>query len=358
MLRAFSHGGGCGCKIPPAALAALLPLASGRRKRKNLLVGFEHADDGAAYRLDNKTILVASADFFAPAVDDPFDFGRIAAANAISDIYAMGAAPLFALAILCAPRRTPAEMTAAILRGGEEICAQADIPIAGGHSIHGAEPLYGLAVIGKAAQIKTNAEAKAGEILILGKPLGAGVLGAAHRSGDLGRRGYAELIKWTTKLNAVGARFGKMKSVGAMTDVTGFGLAGHLLEICRASGCGATVSFKRLPLMTGAMALVKRGIKTAASARNWQSYQNDISLELTAKATAQTANKAAARLPDKAAAQTLLTDPQTSGGLLVTCAPRAAAKILAVFREAGFAKAAVIGEITANSKSPRLRVCA
>jgi selenide,water dikinase len=330
-LTSLSHGGGCGCKIAPGVLAELLKGSLPNRRFADLLVGTETSDDAAVYRLNDAQAIVATTDFFMPIVDDPFDFGRIAATNALSDIYAMGARPLLALAIVGMPIKTlPQEMIRDILRGGEAVCENAGIPIAGGHSIDSVEPIYGLAVIGvvEPQYVKRNSGARSGDALILGKPLGVGILSAALKKGTLGEPGYRAMIDVTTQLNVPGMELARLPGVHAMTDVTGFGLLGHLLEMCRGSSLAARITAAQVPMLAGAWALAQSGVLTGASARNWQSYGADVRL--------------APHLD--AAAQAVLTDPQTSGGLLVACEPEAAANVRAIFARLGFANAEIIGE--------------
>lgn len=340
-LTEFSHGGGCGCKIAPAVLSRLLAESPLRTLPADLLVGVETADDAAVYRFNDTQAVVATTDFFTPIVDDPFDFGRIAATNALSDVYAMGGTPIFALAIVGMPLdKLPEEVIRQILAGGESVCAAAGIPIAGGHSIDVLEPIYGLVGIGivHPAHLKRNAGAKDGDVLILGKPLGIGILSGALKKGLLSDAGYAEMLRWTTKLNTVGPQLAKMTGVHAVTDVTGFGLAGHLLEICRGSQLAAQVEFNRLPLIEEAVTHVRAGISTGASSRNWSSYGPSVQL---APALEEWQQK-------------VVTDPQTSGGLLVACAPESVAAVLAAFHADGFAPAAVIGALQAGE--PMLNV--
>jgi selenide,water dikinase len=340
-LTEFSHGGGCGCKIAPAVLSELLAATPIRGLPKELLVGTETADDAAVYKLNDTQALVATTDFFTPIVDDPYDFGRIAATNAISDIYAMGAKPIFALAIVGMPlEKLPLEVIGRILAGGESVCAEAGIPIAGGHSIDVLEPIYGLVALGivDPRKIKRNSTAKPGDILILGKPLGVGILSAALKKGKLSAAGYQAMIDSTTKLNTPGEALAEMPGVHALTDVTGFGLAGHLLEICRGSGLSAQVSIADLPLISDAVSFVKDGIATGASDRNWKGYGKDVVLP--------------AGAPEWQ--RKLITDPQTSGGLLVACAPEDERKVLAEFTKRGFAQARRIGELVAGQPKIRL----
>ena len=348
-LTQFSHGGGCGCKMSPAVLAEILAKTPMPALPKELLVGSETSDDAAVYQLNAEQAIVATTDFFTPIVDDPRDFGRIAAANALSDVYAMGGRPLFALAVVGMPLdKLPLSVIGEILQGGAEVCARAGIAIAGGHSIDVQEPIYGLVALGLVhpANVKRNSGARDGDVLILGKPLGIGILSAALKKGLLSAEGYAEMLCQTTKLNTPGAALAGMDCVHAMTDVTGFGLAGHLLEICRGSKLQAVVAFSRLPLIAEAERLVRQGISTGASARNWSSYGHDVAL------------------PDGAEEwqQKLITDPQTSGGLLVACAPEFTDLVLAEFEREGFAPAVIglmvnpVGEANETAGSPRLRV--
>jgi selenide, water dikinase len=340
-LTSLSHGGGCGCKIAPGVLAEWLKGSLPNRRFVDLIVGTETSDDAAVYRLNDAQAIVATTDFFMPIVDDPFDFGRIAATNALSDIYAMGARPLLALAIVGMPIKTlPQETIRAILRGGEAVCENAGIPIAGGHSIDSVEPIYGLAVIGvvEPQHVKRNAGARAGDALILGKPLGVGILSAAFKKNALDEAGYRALIDVTTQLNLPGMELSRLAGVHAMTDVTGFGLLGHLLEMCRGSGLAARITAAQVPLLGGAWALAKSGVVTGASARNWQSYGADVRL--------------APHLD--AAVQSVLTDPQTSGGLLVACAPDAASSVREIFARLGFAQAGIIGEMTSGGAHVRV----
>lgn len=331
-LTEFSHGGGCGCKIAPAVLSRLLAESPLKTLPADLLVGVETADDAAVYRLNDSQAVVATTDFFTPIVDDPRDFGRIAATNALSDVYAMGGAPIFALAVVGMPLdKLPEEVIREILAGGESVCAAAGIPIAGGHSIDVLEPIYGLVGIGVVhpAQVKKNAGAKAGDVLILGKPLGIGILSAALKKGLLSDPGYDEMLRWTTALNVTGPKLARMAGVHAVTDVTGFGLAGHLLEICRGSHLAARVEFSLLPLIKEAVDHVRAGISTGASSRNWSSYGASVQM--------------AEGLDEWQ--QKVMTDPQTSGGLLVACAAECAAEVLAAFHADGFTTASVIGDL-------------
>lgn len=334
-LTSLSHGGGCGCKIAPDVLAALMRNALPSGPFPDLLVGTENSDDAAVYRLNEHQALIATTDFFMPIVDDPYDFGRIAATNALSDIYAMGGRPILALALVGMPIKVlPHDIIARILEGGASVCAAAGIPIAGGHSIDSVEPIYGLAAMGLAHpdHIQRNDGAHAGDVLILGKPLGVGVLSAALKQGRLDEAGYQAMIANTTQLNTPGTALATLPGVHAMTDVTGFGLLGHTLELCRGAGLQAYLCYDDLPWLADAPSLAQAGIHTGASGRNWQACKDHIGL--------------AATLPP--IASTLLCDPQTSGGLLIACAPDVADQVLGQLHTAGFQQAATIGHLTAG----------
>jgi selenide,water dikinase len=339
-LTQYSHGGGCGCKIAPAVLRDILadtPFASHLAEAyPDLLVGIEHGDDAAVYRLNDEQAIVATTDFFMPIVDDPFEFGRIAATNALSDVYAMGGRPLFALAIVGMPiGKLPNEVIRQILAGGESVCRQAGIPIAGGHSIDAPEPIYGLVGIGVVdpRRVKQNSGGQAGDVLILGKPLGVGIYSAALKKGALSPEQYAAMIAATTQLNSAGADLAALDGVNAMTDITGFGLLGHLLEITRASNLAARVELSRLPLLPGVGELAQDGHVTGASQRNWASYGAEVMI---ADDIAE---------PQRA----VLTDPQTSGGLLVSCRPELRESVLEAFRRHGFERATEIGELLSGT---------
>jgi len=329
-LTSLAHGGGCGCKIAPGILSEILKSSPARIIPEALLAGLENNEDAAVYRINDSQAIVATTDFFMPIVDDPFEFGRIAATNAISDVYAMGAQPLFALALLGMPINVmPLEMIQKITQGGESVCAQANIPIAGGHSIDTVEPIYGLVVIGLVdpAHLKRNNSAVVGDSIILGKPLGVGVLSAALKSGNLPQAGYEKMIRYTTQLNTPGIELSKIRGVHALTDVTGFGLAGHLLELCRGANLKAVIHMPLVPVIEEAVELVKQNVFTGASTRNWAGYSNEVSLEDQIQSWQQN----------------LLTDPQTSGGLLVSCDPSAEMEVMSVFERCGFDSAKKIG---------------
>jgi selenide,water dikinase len=338
-LTHLSHGGGCGCKIAPAVLEKILadtPFAKGLVSSfPDLLVGIESSDDAAVWKLNETQAIVATTDFFMPIVDDAYEFGRIAATNAISDVYAMGGKPLFALALVGMPiDKLPHETIRAILSGGEAAARDAGIPIAGGHSIDSQEPIYGLVAIGVVdpRKIKKNNAGQPGDVLILGKGLGVGIYSAALKKDQLPEEGYRAMIASTTQLNTPGTELGQLDSVHAMTDVTGFGLLGHGLELARGSGLTVRIRFSDVPVLPGAAELAQAGFVTGASGRNWDSYGDGVEL-FEGCADWRKA---------------ILTDPQTSGGLLVACRPEAVEEVLGVFRRHGFERAGVIGELEAG----------
>ena len=339
-LTSLAHGGGCGCKLAPAVLQDILKGMPATAAFSNLMVGTDTSDDAAVWRLNETQALVATTDFFMPVVDDPFDFGRIAATNALSDVYAMGGTPILALAIVGMPiDKLPPATIRAILEGGASVCAAAGVPVAGGHSIDSVEPIYGLVALGLVHpdQVLTNRTARAGDVLILTKALGVGVLSAAFKQERLDEAGYAALIASTTQLNAVGRELGRIEGVHAVTDVTGFGLLGHALEICRGSGLSADLGADP-PLLAGVEALARAGVRTGASIRNWASYGGEVRLP--------------ADLPDWK--RDLLTDPQTSGGLLIAAAPQVVDAVLALVRDRGFKAAAIVGRTAAGQAEVRV----
>jgi len=342
-LTSLSHGGGCGCKIAPGVLSEILKGTVAMPVPKELLVGIETADDAAVYQLNDEQALIATTDFFMPIVDDPIDFGRIAATNAISDVYAMGGRPIMALALVGMPINVLSTQTIGkILEGGASVCRAAGIPIAGGHTIDSVEAIYGLVAIGLVhpKHVKRNADARHGDVLILGKPIGVGVMSAALKKGELGEAGYAQMIATTTRLNTPGPDLAALPGVHALTDITGFGLAGHTLELARGARCEVSIDWRSVPQLDGVRALAARGFITGASERNWAGYGHDVALPQ------------GFDLVDRA----LLTDPQTSGGLLVSCDPSAVDAVMAVFRRHGFEQAAVVGAVNPASGSPRLVV--
>lgn len=340
-LTSLAHGGGCGCKLAPSVLQELLADQPVATMYKQLLVGTENSDDAAVWQVDDNTCIIATTDFFMPMVDDPFDFGRIAATNALSDVYAMGGKPIMALAILGMPLgKIPNEMVREILKGGSSIAAEAGIPIAGGHSIDCPEPVYGLAVIGtcRPEQVRKNSGAKPGDALILTKGVGVGIYSAAIKKSALPPAAYQEMIATTTLLNKVGSELAKDENVHAITDVTGFGVLGHGLEMARGAGVTVTIKASDLPLLKEAADLAQKDFVTGASHRNWQSYGSDVVLP--------------PGLPDWQ--RHLLTDPQTSGGLLVAVSPGHADGVVARIREAGYPLARVIGH--AEAGKPQVRI--
>jgi selenide,water dikinase len=340
-LTSLAHGGGCGCKLAPSVLQQLLSGHPTTNSYKQLIVGIETGDDAAVWKQADGTCIIATTDFFMPMVDDPHDFGRIAATNAISDVYAMGGTPIMALAILGMPvDKIAPETVRMILEGGRAVCETAGIPIAGGHSIDCPEPVYGLAVIGtcNAENMRRNADAEPGDAVILTKPLGVGIYSAAIKKDLLPPGGYPEMIATTTLLNKVGAELGKDNAVHAMTDVTGFGLLGHGLEMARGSKATLVLDLKTLPFLNEAATLAQQGCVTGASHRNWTSYGESVSLP--------------ASCPDWQ--RHLLTDPQTSGGLLVACAPERADDIQRTIRADGYPSARIIGRIEAGPASVRV----
>ena len=335
-LSSMAHGGGCGCKLSPAVLSTLLSNVSAAQSFKQLLVGTETGDDAAVWQIDERTCLISTTDFFMPMVDDPRDFGRIAATNAISDIYAMGGRPIFALAILGMPLgKIAPERVREILDGGREVCQVAGIPVAGGHSIDTPEPIYGLAVNGICApsELRRNCDARAGDLVILTKPVGVGIYSAAFKKEALSPADYADMLATMTTLNQIGAELGKDSSVHAMTDVTGFGVLGHALGMARGSGLRFILRSETIPLLPRAIELAQQGFITGASGRNWESYGASVALA-----------------PDCPLwRRQILTDPQTSGGLLVACAPDRADDLLRTIRNKGYPSASIIGEMRAGA---------
>jgi selenide,water dikinase len=331
-LTSLSHGGGCGCKIAPGVLSEILKGTAGMPLPPELLVGIETSDDAAVYQLNEHQALIATTDFFMPIVDDPFDFGRIAATNAISDVYAMGGTPIMALALVGMPINVLSTQTIGrVLEGGASVCRAAGIPIAGGHTIDSVEAIYGLVALGLVhpQRVKRNADAKTGDVLVLGKPLGVGVMSAALKKNQLDTLGYDQMIAVTTQLNTPGPDLAAIPGVHALTDITGFGLAGHALELARGAKCQVQIEWSAVPLLTGVRELAEQGYITGASGRNWAGYGGQV------------------ELPNgfSPVQQALLTDPQTSGGLLVSCTPSALDDVMAVFVRHGFGHAAVIGRV-------------
>jgi selenide,water dikinase len=334
-LTDLAHGGGCGCKLAPSVLQQLLANQPAAMPYAQLLVGTETGDDAAVWQIDDKTCVIATTDFFMPVVDDPRDFGRIAAANALSDVYAMGGKPIMALAILGMPLgKLPLDTVSKILEGGASICAEAGIPVAGGHSIDSVEPIYGLAVIGLCSpdDVRRNSGARPGDALILTKGIGVGIYSAAFKKLALPEEAYKEMVASTTLLNRIGHVLAQDEDVHGMTDVTGFGLLGHGLELARGGGVRVEIERKRIPLLSQAEVLAESGYITGASGRNWESYGDQVVLP--------------PGLP--AWRRALLTDPQTSGGLLVACAPERAEPIREMIEAAGYPRASIIGAVAAG----------
>ena len=340
-LSSLAHGGGCGCKLAPAVLQQLLAGQPAAAPYRQLLVGTETSDDAAVWQVDENLCIVATTDFFMPVVDDPNDFGRIAATNAISDVYAMGAKPIMALAILGMPLdKIPMDMVRGILRGGESVCTSVGIPVAGGHSIDSPEPIYGLAVIGvcRPEQIRRNADMKVGDAIILTKGIGVGVYSAALKKGELSGTGYAEMIASTTLLNLIGVDLAKDNAVHAMTDVTGFGLLGHGLEMARGASLSLTIRLPDVPFLSEAERFARQGLVTGASKRNWASYGESVILPADLEEWQRH----------------LLTDPQTSGGLLIACDPERSGMILRQIVEAGYPSAQIIGQVEHGGPNVRI----
>ncbi|WP_293678601.1 selenide, water dikinase SelD [uncultured Phenylobacterium sp.] len=342
-LTSLAHGGGCGCKLSPSVLREIMARMPAAAAFPNLLVGSETSDDAAVWRLNDTQALVATTDFFMPVVDDPFDFGRIAATNALSDVYAMGGTPILALAIVGMPiAQLSADTIGQILAGGASVCAAAGVPVAGGHSIDSVEPIYGLVALGLVHpdRVLKNSGGRAGDVLILTKPLGVGVLSAAFKQNRLEPGGYEALIATTTQLNVLGRDLPQIESVHAVTDVTGFGLIGHALEMARGATLVAEISAEAAPLLPGVEALVRAGVRTGASTRNWDSYGGQVEDLIGVDDWRRD----------------LLTDPQTSGGLLIAVAAEAEQVVLDAARSRGFHQAAVVGRLAAPSGVDAARV--
>jgi len=325
-LTQYSHGAGCGCKIAPKVLDEILKTNISVPDNKNLLVGNSSKDDAAVYDLENGMALISTTDFFMPIVDDAFDFGRIAAANSISDVYAMGGKPLLAIAVLGWPvEKLPVELAQKIIDGGRTICNEAGIPLAGGHSIDSPEPIFGLAVTGivNKEDLKKNNTAEEGDLIFLTKPLGVGILSTAQKRGLLKEEHLQMMIEQMTTINKIGESLGKIKGVTAMTDVTGFGLFGHLIEMAEGSGLSAEIYYDKIPVADGVKEYISQRIFPDATTRNWSSYSDKIKFE---------------KGVNVMEAFTLLPDPQTNGGLLISVKENAKEKVIGLFKKEGLEK--------------------
>jgi selenide, water dikinase len=320
-LTQFSHGGGCGCKIAPKVLEEILASGTEQFSSDKLLVGNSSKDDAAVYDLGNGTALISTTDFFMPIVDDAFTFGQVASANAISDVYAMGGKPILAIAILGWPvEKIPSSVAQQVLEGSRRICTEAGIPLAGGHSIDSPEPIFGLAVNGlvSISDLKQNNTAKEGDVLFLTKPLGVGILTTAQKRGALKAEHEGILIKQLTQLNNAGEALGKVKGVHAMTDVTGFGLFGHLIEMAEGSGLSAEISYAAIPIHDSCREYLAQKIMPDATYRNWNSYSSKVAFEPGVNVME---------------AFNILPDPQTNGGLLIAVGESSAAEVIAILEQ-------------------------
>lgn len=316
-LTQYSHGAGCGCKISPKMLDSILETCIPQDIDKNLLVGNSDRDDAAVYDLGDGTAIISTTDFFLPIVDDPYIFGKIAAVNAISDVYAMGGKPMLAIAILGWPiNKIPAEVAARVMEGGRAVCKEAGIILAGGHSIDNPEPIFGLAVTGRVeiSKLKQNSSAKVGSKLYLTKPLGVGIMATAQKQGKI-KDGHLQIAQNSMMLlNKVGAELAEIEGVTAMTDVTGFGLMGHLLEMCEGSKVSAVIDYHKVPIFPEAIAYLKEGAIPGGTNRNWDSYGHKLNL----KSEEQ---------------KNILCDPQTSGGLLVAVSEKDVRRVEIILKQ-------------------------
>ncbi|HSC54186.1 MAG TPA: selenide, water dikinase SelD [Phnomibacter sp.] len=322
-LTAFSHGAGCGCKIAPAVLDQILKSNHVTTAFPQLLVGTGSKDDAAVYDIGNGQCIVSTTDFFMPIVNDAFNFGRIAGANSISDVYAMGGTPIMAIAVLGWPvNKLSPELAAQVLAGGRAVCAEANIPLAGGHSIDSPEPFFGLAVTGMVTKdkLKQNSTAQAGDHIFLTKPLGVGVLSTTSKRGTLQPEHEAEMLRWLTTLNSIGKELADIEGVHAMTDVTGFGLFGHLLEMCEGSGLSATVQYNSIPIIDGVKEYILQDMVPGSTARNWNGYSHKIAIDESI---------------DTTEVYKLLSDPQTNGGIMVAVAPDAVHNVVQLLLQKG-----------------------
>ena len=331
-LTELSQGGGCGCKIEPAALHAILAKVPKRGEIKELLVGIENSDDAAIYQINEEQALVVTNDFFTATIDDPYTFGRVAAANALSDIYAMGGTPMLANAIVGFPvNKLSLETMQEIMHGGVDVCHDAGIPLAGGHSIDNPQPVFGLAAIGTIhpRRVKKNSDARVGDLVILTKPLGIGIMASAFKMDVISNEGYQEFVRHMTMLNKPGSWLGSQDGVHAMTDVTGFGLAGHLLEMAQGAHVHIEIDTAKVPVMKDAWMHVVEGVVPSGAYRNMHSYGESI------------------RFGEQwdIDQQLIFTDPQTNGGLLVTVSPELAEGYVEELRKLGYSDVCIIGQV-------------
>jgi selenide,water dikinase len=331
-LTKYSHGAGCGCKIAPQILDTILKSNLAKPDDKNLLVGNSSKDDAAAYDIGHGMALISTTDFFMPIVDDPFSFGKIAGANAISDVYAMGGKPVLAIAILGWPvDKLPPEVAQQVVEGARAICAEAGIALAGGHSIDCPEPIFGLAVTGMVpiGNLKRNSTAQRGDVLLLTKPLGIGILSTAQKKELLQPADLAIMLAQLMQLNSIGEALGKLTGVHAMTDVTGFGLLGHLIEMCEGSGTSAVLQYSNIPVIPAAKTYLAQRTIPGGARRNWASYGSKVDLS---------------NLVNQEEAIDILPDPQTNGGLLISVGKDAAEEVRQLLASAGLYHE-VIGEM-------------
>lgn len=344
-LTQYSRGGGCGCKIAPSVLEEILKTTQSSQIFENLLVGNSSKDDAAVYMLDANQAVISTTDFFMPIVDDAFDFGRIAAANAISDVYAMGGKPIMAIAVLGWPiEKLPVSLAQQVLEGARLICAEAGIPLAGGHSIDSAEPFFGLSVNGlvQIPHLKKNNTARHGDVILLTKPLGSGVLSTAQKRSVLKEALMPVLLQTITQLNKVGEALASIEGVHALTDVTGFGLLGHLFEMADGSSLNASINYNQLPVMEGVRELIAERVVPDSTFRNWNTYNQQVKFE---------------KGVNVMEAFSLLPDPQTNGGLLIAVAPQALEAVQQILKEAGLRDFIMpIGQFTNEAQEKRITI--
>ena len=337
-LTQYTKGGGCGCKLAPIALSEILASHQVGKEVSQLLVGNDSRDDAAVYQIDEKNAIISTTDFFMPIVDDAFSFGEIAAANAISDVYAMGGKPIFALAVLGWPLGTlPASIATQVMEGARKTCAKAGIVIAGGHSIESQDPIFGLVVNGMVTieNLKRNDTAKEGDLLLLTKPIGVGILATAQKKELITEQDLTKLLNQLTTINKVGELLGKIEGVHAMTDVTGFGLLGHLHEMMEGSELQACISYEKIPILDEARTYIAQKAIPDATSRNWNAYSKEVKFE-----TGVNVMEAFQLLPD----------PQTNGGLLIAVAPDAVQEVQTILKEAGIELVEPIGHCTTNQE--------